>query len=153
MGYKFKPAKAVAKRFKVTKTGKLKRHHAFTSHLMSARPANKRRKLRRSAILFEGHARNMREMMGISHLNPARDEHERTVAEQQAAKAGEAGATATEAAARPARGSRSRTIAEARAAEAGSAGGRSDARVSTPKESKSTKKAPARAGAAKPPAR
>src|SRR5829696_8343090 len=60
MGYKFKPKKAVAKRFKVTKTGKLKRHHSFTSHLMSARSANKRRKLRRSAILFEGHARNMR---------------------------------------------------------------------------------------------
>ena len=143
MGYKFKPAKAVAKRFKVTKSGKLKRHHAFTSHLMSARPANKRRKLRRSAILFEGHARNMRQMMGISHLNPARDEHERAVAEKQAAKAGEAGATGAEAAARPARGSRSAAAAESR----------SDARVSTPKESKSTKKAPARAGAAKPPAR
>ena len=143
MGYKFKPAKAVAKRFKVTKTGKLKRHHAFTSHLMSARPANKRRKLRRSAILFEGHARNMRAMMGLSHLKPAQTEHERTVAAQQAAKAGEAGATGTEAAARPARGSRSRTIAEARA-EAGAA---------APKKSKSTRKAPARAGAAKPPAR
>ena len=77
MAYKFKPNKAVAKRFKVTKTGKLKRHHAFTSHLMSARPANKRRKLRRSAILFEGHARNMRELMGISRMKPAQLEHER----------------------------------------------------------------------------
>ena len=47
MGYKYKPNKSVAKRFKVSKTGKLKRHHCFTSHLMSARPANKRRKLRR----------------------------------------------------------------------------------------------------------
>jgi large subunit ribosomal protein L35 len=82
MGYKFKPSKAVAKRFKVTKTGKLKRHHSFTSHLMSARPANKRRKLRRSAILFEGHARNMRQLMGISHLNPARVEHERALEEK-----------------------------------------------------------------------
>ena len=130
MGYKFKPAKAVAKRFKVTKTGKLKRHHAFTSHLMSARPANKRRKLRRPAILFEGHARNMRAMMGLSHLKPAQVEHERALAEKQAG-AGE-GAEGS-APARPARGSN-----------------QADAKVVTPRQSKSTKKAPARAGAAKP---
>ena len=128
MGYKFKPAKAVAKRFKVTKTGKLKRHHAFTSHLMSARPANKRRKLRRSAILFEGHARNMRAMMGISHLKPAQTEHERALAE----KSGDT--PDAPAKARPLAGSN-----------------RSDAKVATPRETKSTTtKAPARAGAAKP---
>lgn len=125
MGYKFKPAKAVAKRFKVTKTGKLKRHHAFTSHLMSARPAKKRRKLRRSAILFEGHARNMRAMMGLSHLRPAQVEHERALAEKKAS-AGEAGGTAG-------------------AVESQ----RTDARVSTPRKTKSSKEAPARAGAAK----
>jgi large subunit ribosomal protein L35 len=80
MGYKFKPNKAVAKRFKVTKTGKLKRHHAFTSHLMSARPAGKRRKLRRPAILAEGHARMYRKMMGISVKKPLKTEHERALA-------------------------------------------------------------------------
>ena len=133
MGYKFKPAKAVAKRFKVTKTGKLKRHHAFTSHLMSARPANKRRKLRRSAILFEGHARNMRAMMGLSHLKPAQTEHERALAEKKG-DASESSATAT--ATRP--------------AAKRATGNRSDAKVSTPRETKSTTKAPARAGAAKP---
>ena len=136
MGYKFKPAKAVAKRFKVTKTGKLKRHHAFTSHLMSARSANKRRKLRRSAILFEGHARNMRAMMGLSHLRPAQTEHERALAEkaeqkEAAGEAGEAGGTA---------GGTATTTATKR----------SDARVSTPRKTKSSKEAPARAGAAKP---
>jgi large subunit ribosomal protein L35 len=116
MGYKFKPAKAVAKRFKVTKTGKLKRHHAFTSHLMSARPAKRRRKLRRPAVLFEGHARNMRAMMGLSHLKPAQVEHERALAE----KAGE------------------------------QAGGTEGATAAGAPETKTTKKAPARAGAAKP---
>ena len=90
MGYKFKPNKSVAKRFKVTKTGKLKRGHSFTSHLMSARPANKRRKLRRPAILFEGHGRNMRKLMGISHLNPARVEHERALEAKQGDGAPEA---------------------------------------------------------------
>ena len=82
MGYKFKPSKSAAKRFRVTKTGKLKRSHSFTSHLMSARPANKRRKLRRPAVLFEGHARNMRKLMGISHLKPAQLEHERALEEK-----------------------------------------------------------------------
>jgi large subunit ribosomal protein L35 len=77
MGYKFKPSKSAAKRFRVTKTGKLKRNHSYTSHLMSARPANKRRKLRRPAVLFEGHARNMRKLMGISRLHPAQVEHDR----------------------------------------------------------------------------
>ena len=79
MGYKFKPNKSMAKRFKVTKTGKLKRHHSLTSHLMSARTSKKRRHLRKPEILFEGHARNMRRMMGIS-LKPAKIAHERALA-------------------------------------------------------------------------
>src|SRR5918998_592464 len=87
---KSKPNKSVAKRFKVTKTGKVKRHHSFTSHLMSGRSANKRRKLRRPAILPEGHARNMRKLMGVSHLRPAQAAHEAALAE----KRGEAGAEA-----------------------------------------------------------
>src|SRR3954463_5725537 len=88
-----KPNKAVAKRFKVSKTGKLKRHHSFTSHLMSARPANKRRKLRKPEVLFEGHAKNMRKLMGISHLNPAKAAHDEKLAEKQKKKQ-EAAATA-----------------------------------------------------------
>jgi large subunit ribosomal protein L35 len=87
MGYKFKPNKSVAKRFKVTKTGKLKRHHAFTSHLMSARPAGKRRKLRRPAIMAEGHARNFRKLMGISKKKPLKTEHERDLVAQKKEKA------------------------------------------------------------------
>ena len=80
MGYKQKPNKSVAKRFKVSKTGKLKRHHAYTSHLMSARSANKRRKLRKPAVLFEGLARNMRRLMGVSKLKPGKAAHERALA-------------------------------------------------------------------------
>ena len=65
MGYKLKPNKAVAKRFKVTAKGKLKRHHSLTSHLRSSRSPKKKRHLRRPAILFEGLARNMRRLMGV----------------------------------------------------------------------------------------
>ena len=69
---KFKPNKAVAKRFKVTKTGKLKRHHGNTSHLMSARPANKRRKLRKPAMVAESHARRFRGLIGLSKISPGK---------------------------------------------------------------------------------
>ncbi len=80
MAYKFKPNKSVAKRLRLTRTGKLKRHHGFTSHLMSARPSSRRRKLRRPAILFEGHARNMRKLMGVSGIHPNKIRHERELA-------------------------------------------------------------------------
>ena len=95
MGYKFKPSKSAAKRFRVTTTGKLKRNHSFTSHLMSSRPANKRRKLRRPAVLFEGHARNMRKLMGISHLGPARVAHERALEEKAKGAEGSGAPAAT----------------------------------------------------------
>ena len=92
MGYKYKPSKSVAKRFKVTKTGKVKAHHGFTSHLMSARPASRRRKLRKPQLLHEGHARNMRRFMGLSKLKPAKIAHERALAKKSATA--EAAATA-----------------------------------------------------------
>jgi large subunit ribosomal protein L35 len=80
MAYKFKPNKSVAKRFRLTATGKVKRHHGFTSHLMSSRPSSRRRKLRRPAILAEGHARNMRSLMGVSGVRPNEIRHERDLA-------------------------------------------------------------------------
>ena len=89
MGYKQKPNKSVAKRFKVSKTGKLKRHHAYTSHLMSARPANKRRKLRKSAVLFEGLAKNLRRLLVVSKLRPNKIAHERAIEAAAKAKGGE----------------------------------------------------------------
>jgi large subunit ribosomal protein L35 len=92
MAYKFKPNKSVAKRFKVTKTGKLKRGHSKTSHLMSARTPKKKRELRKEEMLFEGHARNMRKLMGISRLKPAKIAHERALAEKAEAAAAPAAA-------------------------------------------------------------
>jgi large subunit ribosomal protein L35 len=92
MAYKYKPSKAVAKRFRVSGTGKLKRNHSLTSHLRSSRPSKKKRELRRPEILFEGHARNMRRFMGISKLKPNKVIHERALAlaakEKEAASAG-----------------------------------------------------------------
>ena len=86
MGYKYKPSKSVAKRFKVTKTGKVKGHHGFTSHLMSSRPAAQRRRNRKPQLLHEGHARNMRRFMGLSKLKPNKIAHERALAEKATAE-------------------------------------------------------------------
>lgn len=76
MAYKMKPNKSVMSRFKVTKTGKLKRHHAKTSHLLSARTSKTKRQLGRPAVLYEGIARNMRRLMGVEKKNPIRAAHE-----------------------------------------------------------------------------
>ena len=94
MGYKFKPNKSVAKRFRVTGTGKLKRSKGFHSHLMSARDAKQRRGLHRDAILHEGHARNMRDLMGLKKLKPAKVAHDRKVRAFAAKKAAKAAAPA-----------------------------------------------------------
>jgi large subunit ribosomal protein L35 len=87
MAYKYKPNKSVGKRFKVTGTGKLKRRHTLSTHLRSVRDGNKKRHLGRPAILNEGHARNMREMMGIKGKRPNQVRHERELAAALAEKA------------------------------------------------------------------
>jgi large subunit ribosomal protein L35 len=86
MGYKYKPNKSVAKRFRVTGTGKLKRRHTLSTHLRSARDAKKKRHLGRPAILGEGHARNMREMMGLRGVRPNQVRHRRELAARKRAK-------------------------------------------------------------------
>lgn len=90
MAYKFKPNKSVLKRFRVSKTGKVKRGHSLRSHLMSGRSSKKKRHLRRPAILFEGHARNMRQLMGVSGRRPNQIAHERELEAQKEAKATQA---------------------------------------------------------------
>ena len=88
MAFKFKPNKAVAKRFKVTAKGKLKRHHTLTSHLRSSRSAKKKRHLRGTEIVFEGLAKNMRRLMGVQR-SPGRLRHkaEKRIAKEHAKQA------------------------------------------------------------------
>jgi large subunit ribosomal protein L35 len=80
MGYKIKPNKSMKARFKVTKTGKLKAHHAKTSHLRSRRTSKLKRRLGRAGVIFEGNARNFRRFMGVGHLHPAKVAHKRALA-------------------------------------------------------------------------
>jgi large subunit ribosomal protein L35 len=48
---KLKTKKGVAKRFKLTKKGKLKYHSGGKSHLLSSKKAKRLRRLRRAGIL------------------------------------------------------------------------------------------------------
>ncbi len=76
----YKPCKGVAKRFKVTGTGKVKRMSGFNSHRRSVRSAAMKRRIRRPQIMFEGHAENLREYMGLTGLRPRKVAHERALA-------------------------------------------------------------------------
>jgi large subunit ribosomal protein L35 len=80
MAYKMKPNKAALARFKFSKTGKVKRHHALTSHLMSARSSATKRRLSRPAVMSETHAGNIRKMVGLQARNPNRTRHFRELA-------------------------------------------------------------------------
>lgn len=60
---KQKTKKAIAKRMKVTKTGKVLRHHQATRHLLSSKSAKRRRGLRRSAVVLGKFAQNMRALL------------------------------------------------------------------------------------------
>ena len=61
---KQKTKKAVVKRMKLTKHGKVKRRQSFTSHLMVRKDRKRKRQLRRALILEGGMGRNMAKCLG-----------------------------------------------------------------------------------------
>lgn len=61
---KQKTKKAVVKRMKLTKTGKVKRSHAFTSHIMVRRTTKRKRQLRKAALCAGKFEVNMRKCLG-----------------------------------------------------------------------------------------
>ena len=61
---KQKTKKGVVKRMKLTKSGKVKRHQAFTSHLLTRRSTKRKRLLRRGVIVPGQMGRNMAECLG-----------------------------------------------------------------------------------------
>jgi large subunit ribosomal protein L35 len=62
---KMKTRKSVAKRFKVTKTGKVIPYgSAFTSHIMSKKDAKRRRRMRSPTPIVGAQAKSMRRYMG-----------------------------------------------------------------------------------------
>lgn len=60
---KLKTRRAIAKRFKVTKKGKILRRRGFKSHLLSHKSKKRKRKLRRSALVSGPERRKIRELL------------------------------------------------------------------------------------------
>lgn len=60
---KMKTHRASAKRFKKTGSGKLKRSHAFTSHLFANKSQKQKRKLRKSGLVSASDYKRIREML------------------------------------------------------------------------------------------
>ncbi len=62
---KLKTRRAVAKRFKVTGKGKLKRSKAFKSHILTKKTTKRKRNLRQSGLVSAADAPRMKRMLGM----------------------------------------------------------------------------------------
>jgi large subunit ribosomal protein L35 len=51
---KLKTHRGAAKRFRATGKGKLRRNHAYTSHILTKKSRKRKRNLRRSALIADG---------------------------------------------------------------------------------------------------
>jgi large subunit ribosomal protein L35 len=61
---KMKTHRGAAKRFKKTKTGKIKRHRAFASHILTKKSPKRKRRLRQATLL------NKSDMKRVAKLLP-----------------------------------------------------------------------------------
>ncbi|MDP8204487.1 MAG: 50S ribosomal protein L35 [Candidatus Tenebribacter mawsonii] len=62
---KLKTRRAVAKRFKVTGKGKLKRSHAYAGHILTKKSSKRKRNLRQSGLVAASDTARMKKMLGI----------------------------------------------------------------------------------------
>jgi len=60
---KMKSNRGAAKRFRVTASGKIKRHHAYHSHILTKKNAKRKRNLRKEALITEADARRVKRMI------------------------------------------------------------------------------------------
>ena len=60
---KMKTHRGAAKRFGKTGSVKIKRNHAFTSHILEKKSPKRKRNLRKSAIMFEGDAKRVAKLI------------------------------------------------------------------------------------------
>lgn len=56
---KMKTHRGAAKRFNVTGSGKIKRNHAFKSHILTKKSAKRKRNLRKAAIMAAADAQRV----------------------------------------------------------------------------------------------
>ena len=62
---KLKTKSSAKKRFKVTGSGKLKRKHAFKSHILTKKSKKRKLKLTHSGLVHESDSKNIKEQLRI----------------------------------------------------------------------------------------
>ncbi|MEC7839016.1 MAG: 50S ribosomal protein L35 [Chlamydiota bacterium] len=62
---KMKTKKAVAARFKVTGTGKLKRQRPGKRHILTKKTPKRKRQLRKSTLVSDGQLKMYKRLMGV----------------------------------------------------------------------------------------
>ncbi|MGD8400627.1 MAG: 50S ribosomal protein L35 [Bacillota bacterium] len=62
---KMKTHSGAGKRFKVTGSGKIKKNHAFRSHLLESKSPKQKRGLRKAEIISSGDERRVKRMLGL----------------------------------------------------------------------------------------
>jgi len=61
---KMKNNKGAAKRFKKTGTGKVKRGHAYTSHILTKKSPKRKRQLRKADLVDKADLKRVKRMLG-----------------------------------------------------------------------------------------
>ena len=62
---KVKTKSSAKKRFRFTGTGKVKRHHAYHSHILTKKTKKQKRNLTKSAIVDRSNIKQVREMLAL----------------------------------------------------------------------------------------
>ncbi|MGX1023485.1 50S ribosomal protein L35 [Flavobacterium sp. CS20] len=62
---KFKTKSSAKKRFKLTGTGKLKRKHAFKSHILTKKSKKRKLKLTHDTIVDKSDEKNIKQQLGL----------------------------------------------------------------------------------------
>ena len=60
---KMKTHRGAAKRLKKTASGKLKRRRAYKSHILTKKSRKRKRRLRKSALVFKGEAKRLKQIV------------------------------------------------------------------------------------------
>jgi large subunit ribosomal protein L35 len=63
MALKLKTHKGASKRFKVTGTGKVTRHHAFARHILTSKAAKRKRRLGKRSVVSDADTPKVRQML------------------------------------------------------------------------------------------
>jgi len=63
---KLKTNKGASKRFKMTSTGKLKRHSAYASHILTKKSKKRKRKLRKNIMVSKADLKRIKKLLPYS---------------------------------------------------------------------------------------